>query len=137
MHIFSLGLSLNALADQSNEVTGSRVQAMSVSASHDKIAHDSSMDREVLPGEDFNRFANGAWEKSAQIPDNKVAVGIFATLIDESDAKVASIIDAAKHAASGSAERKIGDYYQAYLNIDLINQRGIEPLQVFLKKSPQ
>ncbi|MDE2430646.1 MAG: hypothetical protein KGM99_18155, partial [Burkholderiales bacterium] len=27
------------------------------------------MDTSVAPGDDFNRYANGAWEKNAVIPD--------------------------------------------------------------------
>ncbi|MFZ6654849.1 M13 family metallopeptidase [Undibacterium sp. TJN19] len=93
------------------------------------VMQDAGMDKSVVPGDDFNRYANGGWEKTAVIPDNKVAVGIFDELIEKSDAKVRDIIEKATRAEAGSPARKIGDYYQAYLNTEAINQRGLAPLQ--------
>ncbi|MFZ6720166.1 M13 family metallopeptidase [Undibacterium sp. Ji49W] len=90
---------------------------------------ESGMDTSVAPGDDFNRYANGGWEKTAVIPDHKVAVGIFDVLVEESDAKVLKLIEQATKADAGSAARKIGDFYTSYLNTDVINQRGLAPLQ--------
>lgn len=87
------------------------------------------IDHSVAPGDDFNRYANGGWEKTATIPDNKSGVGIFDMLSDESDAAVAKIIEQATQADAASPARKIGDFYRAYLNIEAINQRGLLPLQ--------
>ncbi|MFZ6676837.1 M13 family metallopeptidase [Undibacterium sp. Tian12W] len=90
---------------------------------------ESGMDTAVAPGDDFNRYANGGWEKTAVIPDDKVAVGIFDVLKEESDAKVLKIIEQSTKAEAGSAVRKIGDFYTSYLNTDVINKRGLAPLQ--------
>lgn len=91
-----------------------------------------AIDNSVKPGDDFNRYVNGLWQQQAQIPDHKVSVGIAESLIEVSDAKVLQIITAASTAAAGSAERKIGDYYQAYLNQEAINQRGLQAIQPLL-----
>ncbi len=91
-----------------------------------------AMDTSVKPGDDFNRYVNGLWEKQAQIPDHKVSTGIAEALIEESDTKVLQIIEAASKAAPGSAERKIGDFYQAYLNQQAIDQRGLQAIQGML-----
>jgi len=97
------------------------------------VKKETGMDTSVAPGDDFNRYANGGWEKTAVIPDDKVTVGIFDVLVEESDAKVLKIIEQATKAEAGSATRKIGDFYASYLNIDAINQRGLAPLQAELQ----
>lgn len=90
---------------------------------------DVGMDKSILPGEDFNRYVNGHWEKTATIPDDKMSVGVFDSLIEDTDIKVAKLIEATTKAAPGTAARKIGDFYQAYLNMEHINQLGLSPLQ--------
>ena len=92
-------------------------------------ASDNGMDKSVAPGDDFNLYANGGWLKSVVMPDDKAYVGIFDLLAEDADAKVRKIIEKSTDAAPGSAERKVGDYYSAYLNIDAINQLGLAPLQ--------
>ncbi len=74
------------------------------------------IDNSVRPGQDFNKYANGGWEKNAKIPDSKSEVGLFDMLAEESDDAVARIIQKTLQAEPGTAARKIADYYQAYLN---------------------
>ncbi len=89
---------------------------------------EAGMDKTVLPGDDFYRYVNGNWEKTAVIPNDKSSVGTTSTLRDESDAIVQQLILKATHAAEGGSERKVGDYYSAYLNTDRINERGLSPI---------
>lgn len=104
-------------------------QAQALSAEEIAAAKADAIDNSVLPGNDFNRYANGGWMKHAHIPASKTSVGIFDVLAEESDAAVARIIEKAGRADAGTPERKIGDFYQAYLDIATINQRGLQPLQ--------
>lgn len=104
-------------------------QAADAPAATSTAVAGNGMDKSVAPGDDFNRYANGGWEKTAVIPDSKIAVGIFDVLTEESDAKVLKIIEQSTKAEAGSAARKVGDFYQSYLNIEQINQRGLAPLQ--------
>lgn len=90
---------------------------------------DTGMDTSVAPGVDFNLYANGGWLKNEVMPDDKAYVGIFETLADEADAKVQAIIEKAVNAAPGSDERKIGDYYTAYMNVAAIDKLGLKPLK--------
>ena len=87
------------------------------------------IDKSVRPGQDFNKYANGGWEKNAKIPDSKSGVGLFDMLGEESDDAVARIIQKTLKADPGTATRKIADYYQAYLNTAAIDQRGLAPIQ--------
>src|SRR3569833_487835 len=36
-----------------------------------------SMDKSVVPGDDFYRYANGAWLKATQIPADRSSIGAF------------------------------------------------------------
>ena len=92
-------------------------------------AENSGMDNSVMPGDDFNRYANGGWLKSAVMPDDKAYIGVFDILAEEASAKVKKILERATTATPGSAERQVGDYYSAYLNIHAINKLGLAPLQ--------
>jgi putative endopeptidase len=87
------------------------------------------MDPSVLPGDDFFLYVNGGWIQTAIIPDDKSAVGTTTTLRDESDAIVQKLIEQSTKAATGTVERKVGDYYSAYLDTDTINQHGLKPIQ--------
>lgn len=93
------------------------------------VKKEAGMDTSVAPGDDFYRYVNGGWLKNVVIPDHKVAVGNFDSLIEQSDTKVLKLIEQATTAAPGSPVRKVGDFYSAHLNIDAINQRGLAPLQ--------
>ncbi len=94
---------------------------------------DGGMDTSVAPGVDFNLFANGLWLKTAVMPDDKAAIGNFDILSEDANAKVRKIIEQATRAAPGSAERKVGDYYSAFLNVAAIDKLGLAPIQPQLK----
>lgn len=96
-------------------------------------ADTSGMDTSVRPGDDFNLYANGGWIKTAVMPDDKSDIGIFDLLAEDADAKVKKLIEQSSSAAPGSAQRKVGDYYNAYLNTDAIDKLGLAPLQAQLR----
>jgi predicted metalloendopeptidase len=96
-------------------------------------AMEAGMDKSILPGDDFYQYVNGGWVKSAVIPDDKSAIGNTATLRDESDAIVKKLIEQATQAPAGNPAKKVGDYYSAYLNTDVIDQRGLAPVMPQLK----
>ncbi|MBC3869452.1 M13 family metallopeptidase [Undibacterium oligocarboniphilum] len=103
--------------------------AQELSAAEIAAVRGDGIDRNTAPGNDFNRYANGGWADRAVIPASKTSVGVFDMLADESDASVLAIMRRATQAADGSPERKIGDFFQAYLNTERIQQRGLAPLQ--------
>ena len=86
------------------------------------------IDNDVKPGQDFNKYANGAWERNAKIPESKSGIGLDDMLAEESDDAVARVIQKSLQAEVGSPARKIADYYEAYLNTNAIDQRGLTPL---------
>ena len=93
------------------------------------------MDPTVVPGDDFFRYANGGWLKATEIPSDRSRYGIGAALTELTQKQTRDILDSAASgsAASGSGERKIGDYYASYLDEPAIDAKGIAPLAEPLK----
>jgi putative endopeptidase len=97
-----------------------------------------NMDRSVKPGDDFYRYANGDWIKRTEIPPDRSEIGVFDSLIDLSQRRVAGLIEeAAKaNAPAGSNTRKIADLYQSYMDETTIEAKGLAPLRPQLDASP-
>ncbi|MBB3227692.1 putative endopeptidase [Luteibacter sp. Sphag1AF] len=88
------------------------------------------IDRSIQPGDDFNGYANGNWEKTAVIPSYRSSTGIFLQLYERAEKRTADLVKAAgdSHPAKGSQERLIADYYAAFMNVDGIEKAGLKPL---------
>jgi len=95
-----------------------------------------NMDTSVKPGDNFFKYVNGTWLKNTEIPADKSSYGSFTELRDLSDERVKVIIEeaAAKDAAPGSEEQKIGDFYAAFMDMDAINAAGLAPIAADLAK---
>jgi putative endopeptidase len=85
------------------------------------------MDRSVAPGDDFYKYANGTWDRTTAIPDDRSSWGGFAILRDLSDQRTRAVIEAAAgDAASGGAlSQKIGDLYASFMDEAAIEANGI------------
>ncbi|MGN2249335.1 M13 family metallopeptidase [Frateuria sp. GZRe14] len=89
------------------------------------------MDHSVKPGDDFDNFANGTWRKNAVIPADRASTGIFLQVFQKAEKRNAQIIReaGAGHPAAGSDQRKIADYYAAFMNEAAIEKAGLTPLK--------
>ena len=87
------------------------------------------MDAGIKPGDDFNAYANGGWAKTATIPADQTGWGIFGEINERTNSQLNALIQTAKNAAPGSEERKVGDFFTAYMDSAAIEQAGIAPLQ--------
>lgn len=89
------------------------------------------MDKSVRPGDDFYAFANGTWMKKTEIPADRSAYGSFSVLADEANRRTVKLIqDAARSKAAGGSEtRKVGDYYESFMDEKAIESKGLEPLK--------
>jgi putative endopeptidase len=93
-----------------------------------------AIDRAVVPGDDFFRYANGAWLKATEIPPDRFSWGNGAELVELTTKRTADLItEAAASAAPGSEARKVGDYYGTFLDEAAIDARGTAPLAGDLK----
>ena len=89
------------------------------------------MDRSIKPGDNFFAYANGAWFKATKIPPDRSSYGVDAMLSEEANLRTRALLEeAAKStAAGGSDERKVGNYYAAYMNEEVIESKGLEELK--------
>jgi putative endopeptidase len=89
------------------------------------------MDKSVQPGDDFNEYANGGWLKTAEIPADRSSTGIFLQVFQTAEKRQADLVKGLIDAkpAAGTDERRIADYYTAFLDTATIEQRGLAPVQ--------
>ena len=89
-----------------------------------------TQDTSVKPGDDFNAFVNGAWISSFEIPADKSRYGSFDLLREKSEQRVRFIIDdlAAAQPDASTKEGKIAHFYNAYMNTDVIEAAGLDPV---------
>jgi predicted metalloendopeptidase len=91
------------------------------------------MDTTVRPGNDFYRFANGGWERTASIPADRSSLTSFAITDQRARAQLTSLIesDAAAGRVGGDRQR-IGDFYTAYVDTLALARRGMSPIRPLL-----
>jgi putative endopeptidase len=89
------------------------------------------MDHSVKPGDDFFSYANGTWVKHTQVPADRSSTGPTQDLEELTEQRTADLIRnmAETHPAAGSNDRKIADYYAAFMDQATIEKRGLTPLK--------
>jgi putative endopeptidase len=89
------------------------------------------MDTAVKPGDDFEAYANGGWRETTEIPADRASTGIFLQVFEKAEKRTADLVQAIidSDPQPGSDERRIADYYTAFMDTATIEQRGLEPLQ--------
>ena len=93
------------------------------------------IDHSIKPGDDFDGYANENWRKTAVIPADRSSTGVFLQVFEKAEKRNAELIKtvAASKAAVGTNQRKIADYYAAFMDTAHIEKRGLTPLQPQLK----
>lgn len=88
------------------------------------------MDTSVRPQDDYYAYANGKWLEETEIPADQFGWGSYMTLRDDSLTDVRAIVDeVAGDAADNEAAAKIGNYYNAYLDEERVEELGMSPLK--------
>jgi putative endopeptidase len=89
------------------------------------------IDHGVKPGNDFFGYANGTWVKGAQIPADRSSTGTFLQVYELAEKQTSQLIrqTAQSRAAAGTNERKIADYYAAFMDEANIEKLGLAPLK--------
>jgi len=85
---------------------------------------------DVRPQDDLFAHVNGRWVEATDIPSDRAAHGAFHVLHDQSELDVRAILEeaAAGDAAPGTDERKVGDLWAAFMDVDEVDRRDAEPL---------
>ena len=91
----------------------------------------SAMDTSVRPGDDFNRYASGAWLARTPIPADKAIVSLRGLMTDRTEARLHELME---KAAAGAPERpttlegKIGAFYKAFMDVGRVDSLGVSPI---------
>ena len=104
-------------------------------ARHDGVGVDiAGIDKAAAPGDGFDLYANGGWRSRTEIPADRSGIGSFLTAAMLVEQRNIEIITGAGRGnpAAGSDERRIADYYAAYLDRPAIDRLGAAPLQPVL-----
>lgn len=89
-------------------------------------------DKSVRPQDDLYQYINGTWLEKTEIPPDKSNYGAFTELYDRSQVDLRTIIEetaALKNKKEGSDEQKVGDFYLSYMDSNLVEKLGFEPLK--------
>jgi putative endopeptidase len=91
----------------------------------------SLMDKSVKPGDDFDKYANGTWEKNAQIPPDKSNISVFSAINDTAQQRETALVNdiVKSNPAAGSDEARIANYFKAYMDTAAIERRGLSPIK--------
>jgi putative endopeptidase len=90
------------------------------------------MDRGVRPGDDFFRYAEGSWLRTAQIASDKPRAGYNYDLPDQTEAEVRALVEGAGARPADPVMRQVGDFYAAWMDEKGIEARGLAPLRPYL-----
>src|SRR5215213_2346663 len=88
------------------------------------------MDKSVLPGNSFYKFANGAWDASTEIPADKSNYGMFVALDDLSRERTKTLIEE----AAKDPNSRIGAVYNSFMDEASVEAKGLGPLEPWLNE---
>jgi putative endopeptidase len=90
-----------------------------------------AMDQSARPGDDFNRYANGAWLARTPIPADKPGISLRAQMSDRIDARLHTLMEQAGAAAPAqppTLSDKVGAFYNAFMDTGRIEALGATPI---------
>jgi putative endopeptidase len=91
------------------------------------------MDRATRPGDDFFRYANGAWLDRTAIPADKPGVSLRLYESNMTEARQHAILEAADRAmttpAPADLQGKVGAFYRAFMDEGRIEDLGATPIK--------
>jgi predicted metalloendopeptidase len=129
--------SVAALALASALASPSFAQLAAAHAAHLSSGIDTTtFDHSVRPQDDFFRYVNGGWLKTAEIPADASSWGAFQELRENSRTALHEIFEEASRARApqGSARQKVGDLYASYMDSVRVEEAGLEPIKPLLAK---
>ncbi|MGH6787429.1 MAG: M13 family metallopeptidase [Novosphingobium sp.] len=95
-----------------------------------------NIDSSVKPGDDFNRFVNGKWLDTVEIPADRTSTGGFVLLRDLSEERMRTILDELAKGANpaGSPGARVAAVYKSFMDTDGIEAAGLAPAYPTLER---
>jgi putative endopeptidase len=88
-----------------------------------------AMDPSVKPGDDFNRYASGAWLDRTEIPADKPLASLRYLMSDAIEIRLHDLLEAAAaKPAAATLEGKVGAFYKAFMDENRLQNSGKTPL---------
>jgi putative endopeptidase len=94
-------------------------------------------DHATRPGDDFFRFANGAWLDRTAIPADKPSYSLRWVMSDTTEARLHRLMDSAATSATHSPsdiEGKVGAFYKAFMDQRRLDSLGTRPIATNLDR---
>ncbi|MDH3767888.1 MAG: M13 family metallopeptidase, partial [Gammaproteobacteria bacterium] len=92
----------------------------------------SGFDPSVRAQDDFFEAYNGGWLQNTEIPSDQARWGSFNILHEKSQNDIRALVEVVsrqQNVAAGSAAQKIRDYYNAYMDQESADRKGIDPIR--------
>jgi putative endopeptidase len=86
------------------------------------------MNKAVRAQSDFFEYANGAWLRKVQIPQDRSRYGVDVMMAEQSLVQLRELIEGARNSSDADA-RKVADLYDSFMDEARIEQQGVKPLQ--------
>jgi len=94
------------------------------------------IDEKARPGDDFDRYVNGTWNDTVEMPQDKTRIGAFIALRDLSEDRLKGILDelAVSQLSDGSDAARVAAAYSAFMDIGAIEAKGLGPARPYLDR---
>ncbi|HVF70857.1 MAG TPA: M13 family metallopeptidase [Chthoniobacterales bacterium] len=89
-------------------------------------------DLKARPGDDFFRYANGAWLDRVQIPGDKPAYSLRLAMTDLTEQRLHDLLEEAAKKAEpkpATVEGKVGAFYKSFMDEAAVEKAGPAPLK--------
>ncbi|MEQ1929309.1 MAG: M13 family metallopeptidase [Parvularculaceae bacterium] len=129
------GLGLTASCGKKETTTGAKVEAPAPKTEYGTWGVDTTQgDPATKAGDDFARYANGKWIDTFEIPADLPGYVSFTKLRLEAEGDVKAIIEevAAKNAAQGTLEQKVGGFFKSFMDTGKLDELGAAALKPHL-----
>ena len=98
-----------------------------------------NLDKTVVPGNDFDTYANGGWKKLNPLPADRGRFGSFDKLAEDAEKQVNDLVKTTAAAKNpiGSVPDKIATLFNSGMDSAKIEKQGLEHITPYLKEIDQ